>query len=119
MELEELKYLFLQQTSKAETKSSPDTIAAILKRKSATHTRRLKRYLLAELLMAVVFCSFPIYILISYPGFYIKALAIIFFLIAASFAAKIISLFLAIRRYETTAYAIKQRLRLLIGILNR
>ena len=119
MELEELKYLFLQQNSTAKKKSSAGSIAAILKSRSAAPMARLKRNLLAELVMAILFCAFPVYILVSYPGYYIKALAIIFFFIAAFFAVKIAMLWKAIRRYETASYAIKQRLRLLIDILNR
>ena len=69
--------------------------------------------------MTTLFCVFPLYILVSYPGFYIKALAVIFFLIAAFFAVKMIRLWKAIRRYEAASHAIKQRLRLLIDILNR
>ena len=118
MELEELKYLFLQQTS-ANKKSSAGSIAEILKRRSTTTIGRLKRNLLAELVMTTLFCALPVYILVSYPGFYIKALAVVFFLIAAFFAVKIVRLWKAIRRYETASYAIKQRLRFLIDIFNR
>jgi hypothetical protein len=119
MELEELKYLFLQQNTAAKKKSSADSIAAMLKRRSAAPTGRLKRNLLAELVMAILFCALPMYVLFSHPGFYIKGLALVFFLIAAFFVVKIIRLRKAIRRYEAASYAIKQRLKLLIDILNR
>jgi hypothetical protein len=119
MEIEELKYLFLQQSSEAQKKSSAETIAAMLKRKSATQTAVLKRNLLIELVMAVLFSFFPVYILISYPAFYARALAILFLVAATFFAVKIIMLLKTIRRYDRTAYAIRQRLRLLVEILNR
>ena len=119
MELEELKYLFIEHSSKAPNKSSPETIAAMLKRRSASQTAALKKNLLIELVIAVLFSFFPVYILTSYPGIYTRGMAILFLLTAAAFGAKIIMLLSAIHRYERTSFAIKQRLRLLIDILNR
>jgi hypothetical protein len=119
MELDNLKHIFLEHSSKPAVQQSATDLGRLLKRRSSSQVASLKKNLYAELIIAIVFCLLPVFILTAYRGQYLSALALIFFVVAVVFIWNITSLLKAIQRYQTAANAIKQHLQLLIDILKR
>jgi hypothetical protein len=119
MELDTLKHIFLEHNSRRAVERPGTDIAKLLKRRSSSQVASLKRNLHAELIIALIFCLLPFYIVIAYKGQYLSAIAIIFFAVAVVFTRKIFFLLKAIRRYQTATNAIKQQLQLLVDILQK
>jgi hypothetical protein len=119
MELENFKQLFLEHSSKPVAYPPRTDIHHLLKRRSGAPVASLKKKLYAELIIAIIFCSLPVYIFIAYKGQYVSALAVVFLLVAALFIRTILHLLSAVSRYETAVNAVRQHLQLLVVILKK
>jgi hypothetical protein len=119
MELDTLKNIFLETMQQPVTVSGEKEVQLILKRSSRSEISKLKRNLRLELLFAVLFCVFPVFIFLKSQGLYVSLFSVMTFLIIAEFCIRISRILKAINRFEHASRAVKQHLRLLIHILKK
>src|SRR4051812_3463731 len=109
MELEEVKYIFLQLVNNEARPMSDADVSALLKSKTKSSVASISKSLLMEGIAALIFFIFPIYIYVSYPSVYFRSFAVLLFLLAATFLFRICVLLKMISDFEKLPSSVKEK----------
>jgi hypothetical protein len=119
MELEEVKYIFLQLVNNEARPMSDADVSALLKSKTKSSVASISKSLLMEGIAALIFFIFPIYIYVSYPSVYFRSFAVLLFLLAATFLFRICVLLKMISDFQRLPSSVKEKLLALLAIFRR